>query len=122
MILEPAEFQRVKAARDAAEYTMTVTRDAPVNNSNTANQLVEYLRTALGPIGRGVNTLGMGLPGALMDAGLGSMAARRQAAEINAAMRPQLVGPGVRAPVGPALTGGLFGPLVGAQSTDERGR
>jgi hypothetical protein len=122
VILEPAEFQRVKAARDAAEYTMTATRDAPVNNSNTANQLVEYLRTSLAPLGRGLNTLGMGLPGAVMDAGMGSMAARRQAAEINAAMRPQLIGPGVRAPAAPALTGGLFGPLLGAQPTDDRAR
>lgn len=116
-IFTPEEFAQIKNARDAAEFVMQNVGGSAVNNSNTSSAIVEYMRKAgnsLGPILRPLNAALLGLPGAVLDSGAASMAARRSAEQVRSAMTPGLLSPSPRVP-NPVLTPGLLGAIYGAQ-------
>jgi hypothetical protein len=119
-LFEPGEMQQLMAIRDAAESVMTVPRGAAPNTPNTASQIVEYVRTMLGPMWRTVNMVGMGIPGAVVDAGAGSLARSADARRINQAVSPTLSGLLNQPPPSPVLTPGLLGAFYGASSGRDR--
>lgn len=116
-VFTPEEYAQIKNARDAAEFVMQNVGGSPTNPSGTANALVEYMRKAggsLGPILRPLNAALLGVPGAVLDSGAASMAARRSAEQVRSAMTPGLLSPNPRVPT-PVLTPGLLGAIYGAQ-------
>jgi hypothetical protein len=118
------EYAQIKNARDAAEFVMQNVGGSPTNPSGTANALIEYMRKAggsLGPIFRPLNAALFGVPGAVLDSGAASMAARRSAEQVRSAMNPGLLSPNPRVPT-PVLTPGLLGAIYGAQPPYEAQR
>jgi hypothetical protein len=118
------EYAQIKNARDAAEFVMQNVGGSPTNPSGTANALIEYMRKvggSLGPILRPLNAALFGVPGAVLDSGAASMAARRSAEQVRSAMNPGLLSPNPRVPT-PVLTPGLLGAIYGAQPPYEAQR
>jgi len=116
-IFTTEEYAQIKNARDAAEFVMQNVGGSPTNPAGTANALIEYMRKAggsLGPILRPLNAALFGVPGAVLDSGAASMAARRSAEQVRSAMNPGLLSPNPRVPT-PVLTPGLLGAIYGAQ-------
>jgi hypothetical protein len=116
-VFTPEEYAQIKNARDAAEFVMQNVGGSAVNNSNTSSAIIEYMRKAggsLGPILRPLNAALLGVPGAVLDSGAASMAARRSAEQVRSAMNPGLLSPSPRVPT-PVLTPGLLGAIYGAQ-------
>lgn len=120
-LFSDAEIKQLKNIRDAGESVLTEVNRSFVNNSNTANDSLAWVRALLDLPGiRQLDTITLGLPGAALDAGVSGVNSRANQRLVNS-----LVGyaPTGQRPEQSALAGRLLlGSSLGGVSANDHKR
>lgn len=114
------EVQQLNRIRDAGESVLTEVNRSFVNNSNTANDALSWVRALMNLPGvRQVDTLSLGLPGAVVDAGVGAVNSRANQRLVDGLLNYSPVQP--RPTESPLLPRLLLGAsLGGSAATDSK--
>jgi hypothetical protein len=122
VLFSPEEVKQIEALRTAAKSVLTDVNRSAVNRSNTANDSLSWIRALMDtPPVRAINTVSFGIPGAVMDAGLGSMASGKNSQMVKALSGYSPTGQAsADQPVGRLLAAALLGGVAGSPQEQRR--